>query len=83
MEKRYIRADGSTIWISLNMALVRDEERNPVHFVAHMQDITARKRTETALADAEERFRNAFDHAPIGMALTDLDGRITRCNMSL
>jgi diguanylate cyclase (GGDEF)-like protein/PAS domain S-box-containing protein len=36
-----------------------------------------------ALADSEERFRNAFDHAAIGMALVDLDGRWLQVNAAL
>jgi len=35
------------------------------------------------LALSEERFRNAFANAPIGMALVDLDGRFVRTNAAL
>ena len=35
-------------------------------------DITERKRAEIALRDAEDRFRRAFEEAPIGMAMLDL-----------
>jgi diguanylate cyclase (GGDEF)-like protein/PAS domain S-box-containing protein len=35
------------------------------------------------LAEAEERFEQAFDHAPIGMALVDPGGRFMRVNRSL
>jgi PAS domain S-box-containing protein len=31
----------------------------------------------------EQRFRAAFDHAPIGMAVTDLDGRVVEVNRAL
>jgi len=36
-----------------------------------------------ALREAEERFRRAFDDAPIGMALASLDGRYLRVNTAL
>ena len=36
-----------------------------------------------ALRAAEGRFRTAFDHAPIGMALVDLDGRCLEVNHKL
>jgi diguanylate cyclase (GGDEF)-like protein/PAS domain S-box-containing protein len=39
-------------------------------------------RSEAALADAEDRFRGAFDHAPIGIALASCDGRLVRVNQS-
>ena len=51
--------------------------------VVTARDITDRKRTEAELNEAQERFRTAFDHAPIGMALTSLDGRFFRVNRAL
>ncbi|MFH1078925.1 MAG: PAS domain S-box protein, partial [Pseudomonadota bacterium] len=35
--------------------------------VAVYDDITSRKKAEETLHESEERFRSAFDHAPIGM----------------
>ncbi|NPV06494.1 MAG: PAS domain S-box protein [Anaerolineae bacterium] len=40
-------------------------------------------RLNQALAESEERFRLAFEHAPVGMALVGLDGRFLRANHSL
>src|ERR1019366_437967 len=37
-------------------------------------DLTERNRIEQELRESEERFRLAFDEAPIGMALVTLDG---------
>lgn len=37
----------------------------------------------TELREAHERFRSAFENAPIGMAMTSLDGRIIRANPAL
>ncbi len=46
-------------------------------------DMTARVEMERALRETDERFRGAFDDAPIGMALLDLDGRVTQVNDAL
>jgi diguanylate cyclase (GGDEF)-like protein/PAS domain S-box-containing protein len=40
------------------------------------------RQSETALADAEERFRGAFEHAPIGIGLASCDGLLVRANQS-
>ena len=50
---------------------------------AAIRDITARKRADAALRAAEERFRTAFEEAPVGMALARLDGRILQVNRAL
>ncbi len=47
------------------------------------QDVTARKQAKAAMLVSEERFRNAFEHAPIGMAMVALDGRWLRVNPSV
>jgi diguanylate cyclase len=51
LEKRYRRRDGSTIWIDLSVALMRDDRGLPMHFVSAMQDITSRKHSEQMLRD--------------------------------
>ena len=50
LEKRYVRCDGTVIWGLLTVSLVRDEHGKPLHFVSQVQDITARKAAEAALA---------------------------------
>jgi PAS domain S-box-containing protein len=46
-------------------------------------DVTERRRGEERLRDSEERFRLAFDAAPIGMALVGLDEQLLDVNASL
>ena len=50
LEERYLHKQGNPIQVLLNMAVVeRDESGQPVHFVAHVQDLTERKRVEQEL----------------------------------
>jgi diguanylate cyclase (GGDEF)-like protein/PAS domain S-box-containing protein len=51
--------------------------------VVTARDVTDRRRAEAELREAQERFRNAFEHAPIGMALMSLDGRLFRVNRAM
>jgi diguanylate cyclase (GGDEF)-like protein/PAS domain S-box-containing protein len=46
IEKRYLRADGSALWIKLTVSLVRDGVGGTDFFVAVVEDIDARKRAE-------------------------------------
>ncbi|MGB3509245.1 MAG: PAS domain S-box protein [Microcoleaceae cyanobacterium] len=47
------------------------------------RDITEPKQMEKILQEREERFRLAFDRAPIGMALVSTDGNFIRVNNAL
>lgn len=48
-----------------------------------VRDITSRKRAEAALLDSEARFRSAFEHTPVGMALVDPAGGYRQVNTAL
>ncbi len=78
-----MHADGSVVWVIANLTFLRDDAGRPLSWVGQFQDITARRTTEQALRDSEERFRSAFDHAPIGIALVAPDGRWLRVNRQL
>jgi diguanylate cyclase (GGDEF)-like protein/PAS domain S-box-containing protein len=55
-----------------------DVDRRSVYAIG--QDVTERRRAATRLAEAEDRFRAAFENASIGMMVTSLDGRWLRVN---
>jgi diguanylate cyclase (GGDEF)-like protein/PAS domain S-box-containing protein len=46
MEKRYFTKDGHLIWVLLAVAMVREDDGTPRHFISQVQDISARKRLE-------------------------------------
>jgi two-component system NarL family sensor kinase len=49
VEKRYIRKDGSLVWVNLTASLLRDAEGTPLYFISVIEDISARKQMEGAL----------------------------------
>jgi PAS domain S-box-containing protein len=53
IEKKYLRKDGSSIWVSNNVSLVPGTERVPRFIMALSEDITQRKRAEEALQQSE------------------------------
>ncbi|HET7131118.1 MAG TPA: diguanylate cyclase, partial [Gammaproteobacteria bacterium] len=46
MEKRYLRKDGSPIWVGLTIACKRDRSGKPAYDISVVEDISARKRAE-------------------------------------
>ncbi|HST14663.1 MAG TPA: PAS domain S-box protein [Gaiellaceae bacterium] len=73
MEKRYIRSDGSEVWVTLSVTLVRGADGAPLHFVAHAQDIDARKRADERFVAAERRYRTLVEQLPLCMYIRSLD----------
>src|SRR4051812_25635727 len=54
LEKRYVRRDGSPVWIDLAVSLRRDAAGTPAYVIAILQDISERKRLEAELREAKE-----------------------------
>lgn len=57
LEKRYLQKDGSSIWMNLTVALVRDETGKPDYFISVLEDIQRRKRAEDELHARTEALR--------------------------
>jgi PAS domain S-box-containing protein len=53
IEKKYLRKDGSSIWVRNNVSLVPGTESVPRFIMALSEDITQRKRAEEALQRSE------------------------------
>jgi PAS domain S-box-containing protein len=54
LEKRYIRKDGSPVWVELFISLQRDAAGQPAYAIAALQDISERKALEGELRQAKE-----------------------------
>lgn len=74
LEKRYVRPDGSCVWVNKSVSIVRDSSGEPRLMVAVCHDISDRKRMEMALRDSEEHFRSMADNAPTMLWVTDPSG---------
>jgi diguanylate cyclase (GGDEF)-like protein/PAS domain S-box-containing protein len=72
------------VWVETRVRVVRDRSTGEVvESHATVRDVGERMQSQAALAEAEERFRSAFEEAPIGMALTSPDFRFLRVNRAL
>jgi diguanylate cyclase (GGDEF)-like protein/PAS domain S-box-containing protein len=77
----YADTDGQHYWVQI--APLRAGDGTVEGGMVFAQNVTALKAAERELAETEERFRTAFDQAPIGMGLIALDGRYLRVNEAL
>ena len=82
VEMRMIHADGGFRNIEA-MSTNLLHEPAIAGLVVSARDVTDRRQAEAELREAQERFRSAFEHAPIGMALMSLDGRLFRVNRAM
>jgi two-component system, chemotaxis family, CheB/CheR fusion protein len=67
LEKRYLRPDGTTVWVSNSVAWITDGDEVPRGFVEISQDISDRKRLEAALHGSETYFRELTQSLPLGV----------------
>jgi len=77
-----VHKDGSPFPAALNAAILHDSQNAPSGFVILTRDIHERKQAEEDLRQSENKFRTIYDLAPIGMTITDLEGRYLSVNKS-
>jgi PAS domain S-box-containing protein len=81
IEKRYVRPDGSTVWVNNSVSAIYDGAGRLVSVIAVSIDLTDRRRVEAALRESEARFRHMADSAPALIWMTDEHGHVTFANM--
>lgn len=87
LRKRYLHADGHVVWGDLSVALVRDADGRPLHFVSQILDVTEHRAQEQMLKAANEEIDRErqmleaiFETVSVGLLLISPDGRYERMN---
>jgi diguanylate cyclase (GGDEF)-like protein/PAS domain S-box-containing protein len=79
-ERRFVRKDASLIWVEFTISTQLDSGGTPLHYVAFVQDISARKETElrlsktrNALQTSEAHYRTIFQTSFDSVTISQLD----------
>ncbi|WP_243402045.1 PAS domain S-box protein [Leptospira haakeii] len=72
LEKRYIKKNGEIVWALLSVALVRDANGKPNHFISQILDIDEIKKAEEELRHAKELLEQTSKLVRIGAWDMDL-----------
>jgi PAS domain S-box-containing protein len=70
--KRYLRKDGTVVWVSYTGSPLLDADGRADRYLGIIEDISERKRIEIALRESEERLRLALAAAGMGVREFDL-----------
>lgn len=83
LELPMINAKGEEVWVRTIGKAKTNEQGETVKTSGVFQDITEQKKREEELLLSERRFKGAFDHSAIGMALVGLSGQWLRVNRQI
>ncbi|HBE20232.1 MAG TPA: hypothetical protein DEG17_09220 [Cyanobacteria bacterium UBA11149] len=71
IDNRYIRKDGTLIWVNKTIFVGRDKSKNPQHLVAVIKDISQRKLAEQELRWKEALLEAMTGSSPLGFYVVD------------
>ncbi len=74
-EKRYVRPDGSIVWVNNSVSVIRRPSGAPYGVLAVTIDVTERRIAEAAVRENEARLRALTDNLPGGMVYQVSTGR--------
>jgi PAS domain S-box-containing protein len=80
VHKRYIRKDGQVIWGEVTISLIKDSKGRAKYFLGIIQDVTARKQVEEALAESGRKLHTLYETMSEGIVYEDHDGKIISAN---
>jgi len=80
IEKRYLRKDGSTLWVRVTSSLVSGRGLEPECTVEFLRDISARKRIAAELLQNQTLLATVIAELPLALLACDVDGRVTHYN---
>jgi diguanylate cyclase (GGDEF)-like protein/PAS domain S-box-containing protein len=83
IEKRYLRPDGSIVWCDVSVSFVRGAGGEVESCIVAVQETTARKTAEIALASQSRLLQNVIDSVSDLIFVKDRSGRFILTNRAL
>ncbi|HEY6951608.1 MAG TPA: PAS domain S-box protein, partial [Bacteroidota bacterium] len=82
-EHRLLMSDGRVKYVTEQGHTFYAPDDTPLRTVGTIQDITERKKADEALRISEQKFRDIFNFAPVGIYQSKSDGTIITANQAL
>ncbi|MEM9576243.1 MAG: cache domain-containing protein [Pseudomonadota bacterium] len=82
-EKRYLRADGTALWISENVIVIRDDHGEPIHAVVTVDEITERKQAERRIQQLSRDLSHSTRVNAMGQMATGLAHELNQPLMAI
>lgn len=81
IEKRYVRPDGSAVWVHNSVTAVREPDGDIASTVCVSIDISERRAAEEQLRRNKDTFYNLIQNNPFGVYLVDADFRLAEVSL--
>lgn len=79
-EKRYIRKDGSIIWGSATISIIRDKNEEIQFFLVMIEDITLKKKASAELDNSFSLLKATLESTEDGLLVVNSSGKIVQFN---
>ncbi len=76
LEKRYVRKEGTPVWVRLTASMFRGGEGGPAAVLGMVQDVTEEHRALEARDADHRRFQTLIEHISDGITLIGADGLV-------
>jgi diguanylate cyclase (GGDEF)-like protein/PAS domain S-box-containing protein len=80
LEKRFLRPDGSVVWVISNMTYLRDDAGTGIAWVGQWQDVTAHRAAETELRRERDLSAAMLSAMHEGFCLVGVDNTVMQVN---
>jgi len=80
VERRYLRRDGSALWVRVTTSLVRGDGPEAECSVEFLRDISGRKEMAIALVQNQTLLATVIAELPLALLACDINGKVTHYN---